>query len=102
VQLIYRLFVKGATKILFMDWDEILDPSSALYQEAMQEQTKIVNMQDGLITAARQLVEENYSLMGNITPKMHKALDRVIIRHAVKMAIDINSAICGSETDDYL
>ncbi|PSL49961.1 hypothetical protein CLV51_1011303 [Chitinophaga niastensis] len=85
-----------------MDWDELLDPLSPLYQETMQEQIKIVNMQDGLIAAARQLAEEHYPVINNMEAKFHKELNSVIIKHAVKMAIDINSAIYGRDADDYL
>jgi hypothetical protein len=84
-----------------MDWDELLDPLSPMYKDAMQEQIKIVNLQDGIIAAARKLAEENYPTLSKATPGIHKALDNVIIRHSIKMSVDINNAIAGGEADEY-
>lgn len=84
-----------------MDWEEILDPLSPMYKDIMQEQIKIVNLQDGLIAAAHKLATENYPALGSAMPGIHKALNSVIINHSIKMSIDINNAIAGGKADDF-
>jgi hypothetical protein len=84
-----------------MDWDELLDPLSPIFKDTMQEQTRIVNLQDGLIAAARKLAEENYPELRKATPAIHKALDSAIIGHSIKMSVDINNAVSGQEKDDF-
>jgi hypothetical protein len=84
-----------------MDWEEILDPLSPMYKDTMQEQIKIVNLQDGLIAAAHKLAAENYPALSSATPGIHKALNSVIIKHSIKMSVDINNAIAGGEADDF-
>lgn len=84
-----------------MDWDEILDPLSPRYKDTMQEQIKIVNVQDGIIAAARKLAAAHYPTLSNATPGIHKALDNVIIRHSITMSVDIHSAIAGEAADDF-
>ncbi|HEY9262252.1 hypothetical protein [Chitinophaga sp.] len=84
-----------------MDWEEILDPLSPMYKDAMQEQIKMVNLQDGLIEAAKKLAAENYPALKTATPGIHKALNSVIIRHSIKMSVDINDAIAGGEAEDF-
>lgn len=85
-----------------MDWDELLDPLSPMFKDTMQEQIRIVNLQDGLIAAARKLAEENYPELRKAQPGIHKALDNVIIGHSIKMSVEINDAIGGREKDDFL
>ncbi|NSL88725.1 hypothetical protein [Chitinophaga solisilvae] len=82
-----------------MDWDELLDPLSPFNRETMQEQIKIVNVQDGLIAAAKKLAAENYPAVGNMQPGTRSVLETVIIKHAVKMAVDMHDAITGNSTE---
>lgn len=84
-----------------MDWEDILDPLSPMYKDTMQEQIRIVNVQDGLIEAAQKLAAENYPALNTATPGIHKALNSVIIKHSIKMSVDINNAISGGEADDF-
>lgn len=84
-----------------MDWEELLDPLSPMYKDTMQEQIRIVNLQDGLIEAAKKLAAENYPTLSTATPGIHKALNSVIIKHSITMSVDINNAIAGGEAEDF-
>lgn len=84
-----------------MDWEELLNPLSPMYKDTMQEQIRIVNLQDGLIEAAKKLAAENYPALSTATPGIHKALNNVIIKHSITMSVDINNAIAGGEAEDF-
>lgn len=83
-----------------MDWNELLDPLSPMNENLMQEQMKIVNLQDGLIEAAKKLAAENYPALKKAQPKVQKALDSVIIKHSIKMSLDISNAVAGKDEED--
>ena len=85
-----------------MDWDELLDPLSPMNESTMQEQIKIVNLQDGLIEAAKKLAAETYPSINQARPQLKKALDNVIIKHSIKMSVDISNVITGREQEDEL
>ncbi|ASZ09735.1 hypothetical protein KTO58_27295 [Chitinophaga pendula] len=81
-----------------MDWDEILDPFSHLYQETLREQQQIVNVQDGLIAAARQLAEEHYPEIYHLEAEGYKALETVIISACVRLSCQINDVILKNQS----
>ncbi|MCW3463107.1 hypothetical protein [Chitinophaga nivalis] len=85
-----------------MDWDEILDPVSPLYQETMQEQMRVVDMQDGLIAAAKKLLETHYPDIQQLTPRHARQLETAIVKHAVNMAIDMHLILQGREAGEPL
>lgn len=89
-------------KYLYMEWDELLDPLSPMNENTMQEQLKIVNLQDGLIDAARKLAAETYPSLKQARPQVKKALDSAIIKHSIKMSVDISNVIIGREDADEL
>jgi len=76
-----------------MDWDEILDPLSPLYQEAMYEQQQLVNMQDGLIAATKKIIEEVYPQIYHLESAGYKELESVIITECVKFSCKINEVM---------
>ncbi|MBV8255904.1 MAG: hypothetical protein JO154_25135 [Chitinophaga sp.] len=76
-----------------MDWDEILDPFSPDFQDAMEEHLRIVNMQDGLVAAANELIARHYPASRELSPEDSKQLQRVIISQSVQMANAIHEAM---------
>ncbi|RFS22772.1 hypothetical protein DVR12_13350 [Chitinophaga silvatica] len=85
-----------------MDWDELLDPLSPLNENTMQEQMRIVNLQDGLIEAAKKLAAENYPTLSKARPAVKKAIDSVIIKHSINMSVDLSNVISGKAEEDDL
>ncbi|NIG53055.1 hypothetical protein [Chitinophaga sp. Cy-1792] len=80
-----------------MDWDEILDPLSPYFQEAMEEQLRIVNMQDGIVTAATKLAAEHFPLVNKLSEAGRKKLQRIIINQSVQMANAIHEALVSEQ-----
>jgi hypothetical protein len=76
-----------------MDWDEILNPLSPLYQDAMYEQQQLVNMQDGLIDATKKMIETVYPQLYHLESEGYKELESVIITECVKFSCKINEVI---------
>jgi hypothetical protein len=76
-----------------MDWDEILDPSSPLYHDAMYEQQQIVDMQDGLIAATKKMIEKVYPQIYHLESAGYKELEATIIAECVKFSCKINEVI---------
>ncbi|MBV7532387.1 hypothetical protein [Chitinophaga sp. sic0106] len=76
-----------------MDWDEILDPFSQDFQQAMEEQLRIVNVQDGLVTAANDLIKAHFPSVEKLPAPAQKKLQRVIISQSVQMANAIHEAM---------
>ena len=68
-----------------MDWEELLNPLSPYYQNTMREQTQIVNLQDGLISAANRL-------MASLYPQLYE-LDSTIISECVKLSCRLNEIV---------
>lgn len=76
-----------------MDWDEILDPSSPLYHDAMYEQQQIVDMQDGLIAATKKMIGKVYPQIYHLESAGYKELESTIITECVKFSCKINEVI---------
>lgn len=76
-----------------MDWDEILNPLSPLYKEAMYEQEQLVNLQDGLIAATKSMIEKVYPQIYHLESAGYKELESVIITECVKFSCKINEVI---------
>lgn len=76
-----------------MDWDELLNPLSPYYQDAMQEQQRIVNLQDGLISATKRLVSSIYPQIYHLESAGYTELDTTIIAECVKLSCRLNEII---------
>ncbi|MCF6406520.1 MULTISPECIES: hypothetical protein [Chitinophaga] len=76
-----------------MDWDEILNPLSPYYQSAMQEQQQLVNLQDGLISAARELMSSVYPQIYHLESAGYTELENTIISECVKLSCKLNDII---------
>ncbi|WP_291908031.1 hypothetical protein [Chitinophaga sp. CB10] len=82
-----------------MDWDEVLDPFSQDFQQSMEEQLRIVHVQDGLVTAANDLVAAHFPAAATLSPRAQKNLQRVIISQSVQMANAIQEALQQREEE---
>lgn len=76
-----------------MDWDEILNPLSPYYQSAMQEQQQLVNLQDGLISATKELMSSTYPQIYHLESAGYTELENTIISECVKLSCKLNDII---------
>lgn len=76
-----------------MDWDELLNPLSPYYQNAMREQLQIVNLQDGLISAAKKLMASVYPQIYHLESAGYTELDDTIRSECVKLSCRLNDII---------
>lgn len=76
-----------------MNWDELLNPLSPNFQDAMQEQQRIVNLQDGLITATKRLVAAIYPQIYHLESAGYTKLDTTIIEECVTLSCKLNEII---------
>ena len=76
-----------------MNWDELLNPLSPYYQNAMLEQQRIVNLQDGLITSTKRLVSSIYPQIYHLESAGYIELDTTIIAECVKLSCKLNEII---------
>lgn len=76
-----------------MNWDELLNPLSPYYQNAMQEQQRIVNLQDGLITSSKRLISSIYPQIFHLESAGYTELDTTIIAECVKLSCRLNEII---------
>jgi hypothetical protein len=76
-----------------MDWDELLNPLSPYYQDAMCEQQRLVNLQDELISATKKLVASIYPQIYHLESAGYTELDTTIIGECVKLSCKLNEII---------
>ena len=76
-----------------MDWEELLNPLSPYYQHAMCEQQRLVNLQDGLITASKRLMSSVYPQIFHLESAGYTELDTTIIAECVKLSCKLNEII---------
>jgi hypothetical protein len=76
-----------------MDWEELLNPLSPYYQNTMREQTQIVNLQDGLISAAKRLMASLYPQLYELESAGYTELDSTIISECVKLSCRLNEIV---------
>ncbi|MFB6455329.1 hypothetical protein ACE38W_08675 [Chitinophaga sp. Hz27] len=63
----------------------------------MDEQLRIVNMQDGIVTAATKLAAEHFPLFNKLSDTGKKKLQRIIINQSVQMANAIHEALANEQ-----
>jgi len=76
-----------------MDWDELLNPLSPYYKDAMCEHQRLVNLQDGLITATKRLISSIYPQIYHLESTGYTELDTTIIAECVKLSCKLNEII---------
>ena len=76
-----------------MDWEELLNPLSPYYQHSMREHLQIVNLQDGLIAAAKTLMANVYPQIYELESAGYTELDSTIISECVKLSCRLNEII---------
>jgi len=83
-----------------MDWEELLNPLSPHYQDAMREQQRIVNLQDGLIKVSKKLVSSIYPQIYNLESAGYTELETTIIAECVKLSCKLNEIIGKYHVED--
>jgi hypothetical protein len=83
-----------------MDWEELLNPLSPHYQDAMREQQRIVNLQDGLINVSKKLVSSIYPQIYNLESAGYTELETTIIAECVKLSCKLNEIIGKYQVED--
>lgn len=83
-----------------MDWDELLNPLSPYYQDAMCEHQRIVNLQDGLIKTTKRLVSSIYPQIYHLESAGYTELDATIIAECVKLSCRLNEIIAKHYADE--